>query len=497
MQDGKIHGEFSAFGLALQRDALICLRNFINSTASPSGTLQDVLTRIPSVSSDTLVPKTVIQEIIDSIKTSASPTHHVFAFQNAFDMPKFAFDATDRLLERKPKQSFLGSANDKTNMFLERYQILKTSLLTKSLFHSTSFVSAGTSYALTPIGSLLSVSDTSVIVLGFLDCDGKEITIADPPGTMKLNISEVTHPIGIFCVGSIAVVQGEFRDDTIFASLIGHPPSTSYASFESHFWRLPTDLFGWELTKSAMAELSNMLNDQHKNSLALFLSDVWLDIPSVLDDLNHVLSTFDKSPPNLLIITGSFTSRPFSFAEDFHRLFERFVQTMKQHPAILENSQVVIVPSIWDFGSPKVFPRPAFPQSLQSLLPSAHFMSNPCRLRFLNQTFLIYRDDLLKRMGNAAVLPPPERKAHKAMLRTIIDQRHLCPMDLEHGCISWNFDHAMRLFPQPDVLAVCEASPAWSEKYEGCCAFNPGQLSQGTYAQYLPFERRADIRAIG
>jgi DNA polymerase epsilon subunit 2 len=83
------------------------------------------------------------------------------------------------------------------------------------------------------------------------------------------------------------------------------------------------------------------------------------------------------------------------------------------------------------------------------------------------------------------------------MLTTIVDQRHLCPVDLEHAMVAWPYDYTMRLFPQPAVLAVCDSAPPWYEKYADCCAFNPGQFGNGgTYVQYLPAERRAEIHSV-
>jgi DNA polymerase epsilon subunit 2 len=283
----------------------------------------------------------------------------------------------------------------------------------------------------------------------------------------------------------------------VYGSLLGHPPATSLDSFATHYWKLATDPFGWEITKGAFAELSNSLLTEHSDSLILFVSDVWLDVPDVFESFRTLLIQYDRSPPNILVIAGSFTSRPYSFAQsrDFHRLFATFCNLIKSHEEICNHTNIVILGSLHDLAVPKVFPRPPLLGSLARELPKAHFLTNPCRIRFLNQTITVFRDDLFKRLSSAAVFPVPDREAHKNMLTTVIDQRHLCPLDLEHSPVCWPYDYTMRLFPQPDVLAICDSYPAWSERYSDCVALNPGQFgTRGTYAVYFPGEKRAEIR---
>jgi hypothetical protein len=83
--------------------------------------------------------QSTIEEVIGSIRASGSPAYHVFGFQQAFDVPKFGFDSSERTLASldKPK-SVLGSAADKLAVFHEHYQIIKTCLLHTHLFKALS-----------------------------------------------------------------------------------------------------------------------------------------------------------------------------------------------------------------------------------------------------------------------------------------------------------------------------------------------------------------------
>lgn len=503
MQDAQIQREFSAFGYAPQRDAIIYLRNYLSKTDDPEGALQVILERIPSFSDDSLIRKSVIEAVINAIRTSESPTHHVFGYQQSFEIPKFSFESGDRSLVKFPQpQNALGNANDKELVYAERYQILKTCLLHTHLFQASSLqfnIGSGSSFQISPVSSLLSKDEEEVIVLGYLDCDGETVTLEDPTGVVELDITQVQPAPGIFPVGSIVVVNGTYSDNTVHAALIGHPPATSHEVFESNYWKLPTDPFGWELTHQALGELKEMLITDHRSSLMLVFSDVWVDVPGVVDNFNYVLSQYEKSPPNIMVICGPFTSTPFSFDRfaEFSRLFNQFCDVIKKHTSIYERTQLVIVPSLTDLAAPQVFPRLPLQGSLARMLDKAKFMTNPCRMRFLNQTITIFRDDLLKRLSSSAILPVPDKEAYKNMLTTIVDQRHLCPVDLEHAPISWPYDHTLRLFPQPDVLILADTCPAWADKYAGCCAFNPGQFgTSGTFVRYFPADGRAEIRSV-
>ncbi len=39
------------------------------------------------------------------------------------------------------------------------------------------------------------------------------------------------------------------------------------------------------------------------------------------------------------------------------------------------------------------------------------------------------------------------------LVKTILDQGHLCPLPLTSRPIHWAFDHALRLYPMPDVVS--------------------------------------------
>ena len=503
MDDRTIHKEFQAYGLSLRRDAMILLKNFINKSDDPEETLQVILQKLPSINQDSLVTKETIEELVASLKKSSSPTHHVFDFMSAFDIPKYKFDSSERSYMPVTKsESILGTFNDKISVYHERYQILKTVLHQTSTFHASSVqfgLANSHSYSITPIASLISLTDQTVILLGYLDSDGSQVTLEDPTGIVPIDISSVKEAIGILAVGCVVVVQADYQDGVVYCTLIGHPPAQSAAEFYKNYWRVHANPYGWDITNEASIELKELLHTTHKGSLISVFSEVWIDIPSVVDNFDKVLSTYDKSPPNILILCGTFTSKPFSFDQfdKFSKLFSKFCDVIKKHHTIIQNTQICIVPSLHDLGSANVYPRPSFPPTLQEQLPGAHFMTNPCRIRFLNKTITVFRDDLLKRMSNSAIIPIEDNDAYKKLVTTILDQCHLCPVDLEHAPIAWPYDHSLRLFPPPDVIMLCDSYVSFTTSYQKCMAINPGPFgSNSSYAHYFPAEDLSTIEYV-
>lgn len=122
------------------------------------------------------------------------------------------------------------------------------------------------------------------------------------------------------------------------------------------------------------------------------------------------------------------------------------------------------------------------------------------RLRFYSQEIVIFRENLVSKMRRHCLLPPlpgiditahvrlPPRsqsfflgsvladtfmkevtlipnatanlntrtrthiRARAQLAKTIVDQSYLCPLPLSVRPVYWAYDHALRLFPQPDVV---------------------------------------------
>jgi DNA polymerase epsilon subunit 2 len=79
-------------------------------------------------------------------------------------------------------------------------------------------------------------------------------------------------------------------------------------------------------------------------------------------------------------------------------------------------------------------------------------------MRFFTQEIVIFRDDLLKKMQRHVVIAPNLSEGSpelvEQLVKTILDQGHLCPLPAHARPIHWELDHAMRLFPLPHLVSL-------------------------------------------
>ena len=74
---------------------------------------------------------------------------------------------------------------------------------------------------------------------------------------------------------------------------------------------------------------------------------------------------------------------------------------------------------------------------------------------------------------------------------TLLQQSHLCPVPLEAQPVFWNFDHALHLYPIPDVLVLADRVPCASfgfpampadQAEQSCVCLNPVSATQSPIA---------------
>lgn len=74
---------------------------------------------------------------------------------------------------------------------------------------------------------------------------------------------------------------------------------------------------------------------------------------------------------------------------------------------------------------------------------------------------------------------------------TLLQQSHLCPVPLEAQLVFWNFDHALHLYPIPDVLVLADRVPCANfgfpampadQAEQSCVCLNPVSATQSSAA---------------
>lgn len=172
-------------------------------------------------------------------------------------------------------------------------------------------------------------------------------------------------------------------------------------------------------------------------------------------------------------------------------------------------------------------PRPALSKSL--LRPIVQLIgedrvilaTNPCRLRYCTQDIVIVRDELMSKMRRHCVLPPnslhilsgtssssssssglliqdEESSANEEQLMaqhlstTLLSQGHLSPLEINVRPVYWNFDHALHLLPQPDVIVIADRYGQFAVTQADCVVTNPGSFSSDfRFVSYNPSSRTA------
>ncbi|EAY02262.1 DNA polymerase epsilon subunit B family protein [Trichomonas vaginalis G3] len=507
MNDRKIVEAFKMYQKKPQRSAVVALKEYLNAVSDQEAMLEHIINEIMKLIGDeTNVDKEIIEKVLTNIQKQNSISHQVFDFQSAFDAPKFEFDMnTQNLVPSTQPKSILGKGPSKISLYRERFQILKYSLINSKAFAKSAlkfWSDDDGSLSIVDIATLVSKPhDSTVVFIGILDYEGEVYTVEDESGVINLAISpECQFFGGILPVGCIVVVQGKALGDYVNALVIGHPPALTTSDFMNKFWSLPYDPFGWNLNRESMSNLQSILHEEHENALILVFSDVWIDVPSCVTEFSHVLQNYDSSPPNMIILCGSFTQKPLPFngMKQFERDFRKFIKKISdEHTAMIQNSKFVFIPSLTDPGAPKVFPRLLFQDSIKNMFPEAIFMSNPCKIRFLSRTITVFRDDIMSRLARASPRTVPEENEHENLLITIIHQAHLTPTDLAHAPVAWEYDHTMRLFPAPDCLILADAAAPWRSEEGDTVAFNPGQFGNGgTFGLYSPAENTCLLQKL-
>ena len=79
---------------------------------------------------------------------------------------------------------------------------------------------------------------------------------------------------------------------------------------------------------------------------------------------------------------------------------------------------------------------------------------------------------------------------------TVLQQSHLCPLPLVQQPVYWQLDHALQLYPLPHALVLADGSAQAMHRHAGCLVLNPGQLSEGLFACYVPAQEEVEMSAV-
>ncbi|KAK6091811.1 DNA-directed DNA polymerase epsilon, subunit B [Batrachochytrium dendrobatidis] len=478
----------------------------------------------PSNEADEIEPTTNIQEIsqcISIIDAYQVPHNQYWADKNTF-------------ISVTSKETPVASADSRTALFRDRFDLLKQRLLRNEAFRVPTFTADDSSYfqvrlmpfsiesipfmyflivvlQITPIIHLKGKKPGRYLLFGMLTSiqDGN-YHLEDTDAFIQLEFQKIMQQgPGMITRNCFMLIQGDYTDQGTFkVDVIGHPLPERREDSISAFGN-NVDFFGGARFSDEQHVLEKIELDAVDISM-VFISDVWLDQTRVLDKLRILLKGFsDAVVPLVFVFSGNFSSTPYIYngseSKRYKEGFDNLADLISEFPLITEQAHFVFVPGPHDPWAPNILPRAPIPKSLTEKIRQkvlhTYFTTSPCRIKYCTQEIVIFRDDLVNTMRRHCILPVSENhdsplEGH--LVSTLLDQSHLIPLPIDLKPRYWDYDHALRLYPQPHLLILADKYDPYQQEYEGTLCANPGSFPNTGYQflMYHPSSRKCEPRQV-
>ncbi|KAL6440025.1 hypothetical protein ACFW04_002988 [Cataglyphis niger] len=346
-----------------------------------------------------------------------------------------------------------------------------------------------------PIEYLLSELKTgNVCVMGLItQLVEDQYSLEDTTGTIKIDFNNIDFQDTFIMEGCIVIVNGVYKDDVLYIENINFPPIESSESMRSDFG--DSNTFGGPHNLSLkMSEKLQVHEENNPDGMIVFIAELWLDMPNVLQKFKTMLEGYMDYPPIAFVLCGHFLSFPTNItsAQALITGFKNLTDIITQYTNVKESSKFVFVPGPHDLGSPKILPKPPLPkciiEEVTKIVPNAIFTTNPCRIQYCTKEIVVLREDMLTKMCRNALRFPKEEHFFKHFAKTIISQSHLTPVPLQVVPIYWKYDHALQVFPTPDLIVIADNFGTYTTDYSDCYVINPGMFSKNNFSfqVYVP-----------
>ncbi|KAL4238277.1 DNA polymerase epsilon subunit 2 [Mactra antiquata] len=487
-------------GLSLRSDASKYMTDVF--TQVDEGECQEWLDKIIEIIQKQPLTSTLISKVICETAVQECNAEHddesdkVFTVIDAFSVPRFTYKKDRKKFIPNstlgiPPPCLHGNAENKANLFRERYTILEQRTLRHDLFTPPALGSAPSDskkFQLKPIEYLLGTTAKlgEVIVLGMLTQlkEGKWY-LEDPTGVVQIDLSKAVSfikscPLSpcLFTENCFVLAEGWYEDELFHVNAFGFPPPEPARTTRSVFGNL--NFFGGQSATSVKSS-SKLQQIEQDNSDAMFivLSDVWLDQIKVIEKLRILFSGYSGFPPTCFVFCGNFLSAPLgsSHCKVLRDCFSKLADLLCEFPDLIKSSKFLFVPGPLDPGPSTILPRPAIPKSvtddIRSRVPSAIFASNPCRIQYCTQEIVVFREDIVTKMCRNCVKFPEDGDVPTHFTKTVICQGHLTPLPLHVSPVYWSHDNSLRLYPLPDLIICADKHDPFHSSSADCTVMNP------------------------
>lgn len=445
--------------------------------------------------------KLVEAAILDSCKNELDEEEDILWIVSAFNVPRFKFNVErKKFLPVNDDPQLFDSALCKGRMFRHRYDLIHQFTVRNSLFNDLAL--DGSSYKLKPIESLLSTSSriNNIVILGLLThLKEGQYYLEDPTGTVAVDLSQANYHDGLFTDGSFVLAEGSYKDEAFIVQAIGLPPRESAELSRTYF--SSSNYFGGPSESSLRFDARLKKFESHKeDAMFVFLSDIWLDQPQVLEKLDVLFTGYSNDPPFAFVLMGDFLSchKGISHYNCIKEGFRSLADLISQYPSVANHSRFIIVPGPNDSPAANILPRPELARELVSdLLSVVKFLSlatNPCRVQYCTQEMVLLREDIVTKLCRNTIHYPTSKDIGWHFARTVVCQGSLVPLSLNVCPVYWSFSSSLDIYPCPDLLVVGDRQKPFSTLYNKCNVINPGSFSKGQFAfkVYYPASRSVD-----
>ncbi|XP_078671790.1 DNA polymerase epsilon subunit 2-like [Branchiostoma floridae x Branchiostoma belcheri] len=455
--------------------------------------------------------ETLEAAVQDCVQGGEEDSDQVFSVIDAFAIPKFDYNSErKKFIPSTAPRSLHGQATDKAQLFRDRYTVLFQRTSRHELFtppvmganpvqHTKKFQLRPVEYLL---GSVAKLGE--IIVLGMVtQLKPGSYYLEDPTGAVKMDLSQTNFHNGLFTENCFVLAEGWYEDQVFHVTAFGFPPPEPAKTTRAYFGNI--NFFGGPSATCAKASTKlRVLERENEDAMIVFLSDVWLDDSKVMEKLRVLFTGYSEICPTAFVLCGNFTSSPFgsSHIKTLRESFRGLGNLIAQFPSLVESSRFIFVPGSQDPGPGNVLPRPAIPdcvtEELRRKVPTATFTTNPCRIQYCTQEIVVFREDMVTKMCRNCVKFPTDRDISTHFVKTLASQGHLCPLPLHVEPVYWGHDHALRVYPLPDVVVVADKFDAYSSTHVDCTYANPGSFAcnDAVFKVYYPATRQMEDSQI-
>ncbi|XP_022656971.1 DNA polymerase epsilon subunit 2-like [Varroa jacobsoni] len=516
----KIFNSFQVQGLTLRRESSQYLEQILGRLEPDQQVdwINQIITWLQGQCLESaLISKDQIVACIKQCSSISEQQQQVFHIISAFDVPAFSYNNDRKKFMRiEGKRQLFPVADAKAELYCERYKIVQQRTLRHKLFAAPTAASMLSSskrdhYKLCSCESLIGMTNKAnrfVVVLGMLTQlkEGK-LFLEDPTGSVQLDLSKASFSQALITEGSIVLAEGTYDDKMFNVQAIGFAPAEPAKTSREYFGSV--NYFAGDAVKCMKTD-SSLKESQHQleDYMLVILSDVWLDDVKTMERLKILFTGYNQCSPSAFILMGNFLRNSLGFQDvgTLKECFKQLADLITQFPDLMSRSRFIFVPGNRDPLTTKVIPRPPLPKVVTEYfsmkIPQSTFTSNPARIQLYTQEIILFREDLISKMCRNSVHVPwePDGEVQLSQLyvKNLVGNAHLCALPTHIAPVLWQWDHALWLYPTPDLVVCADKHEPFTISQNECLFTNPGQFTKGDFCfkVYLPGQKKVEDSQI-